>query len=254
MKTQHILMIIELNDLNMNENISLTIESLKLRNIKSIYAVDSEEAVAKILELIPINSIVKIGDSTTNRQLGIIEALMERGTTVLNVFSHDRNAHNLDEKIVSESADVFLTGTNALTIDGRLVNVDGLGNRVSGMFYGHEMSVVVVGKNKLVNDLDNAFQRVRNTISPNHIRIRYVELGGRKRYTPCIDTGVCTDCRSRDRSCNVFTIIEGKPRGTNLNVVIVDEDLGLSWDESWPQERISRIRENYKKYVWVPPP
>jgi hypothetical protein len=56
-----------------------------------------------------------------------------------------------------------------------------------------------------------------------------------------------------DRSCNIFTIIEAKPNGTNLNVVIVDEDLGLGWDPSWPQERITRIREDYKRNVWVPP-
>ena len=240
----------------MNQEIAQTIKSLRSRNINSIYATDRKEAQAKVLELIPQQSVVGIGDSTTMRQLGVIEALQERGTTVLHGFSRYQKKTRTDErKILGEStpADVFLAGTNALTVDGRLVNVDGLGNRVAGMFYGHQLSIVAVGKNKLVENLDEAFHRVRKIIAPNHIRIRSAELGGRERFTPCVATGVCTDCRSKDRSCNIFTIIEGKPRGTNLNVVIVDEDLGLSWDESWPQERISSISENYKKYVWVPP-
>ena len=241
----------------MNEEIARTIKSLKLRHINSDYAIDRKDAKAKILDLIPQRSVVGIGDSTTMRQLGVIDALKKRGTTVDDSgFSRERNTPQTDERNpLEESAltSVFLAGTNALTVDGRLVNVDGLGNRVAGMFYGHQLSIVAVGKNKLVENLDEAFHRVRKIISPNHLRIRSVELGGRERYTPCIATGVCTDCRSTDRSCNIFTIIEGKPRGTNLNVVIVDEDLGLSWDESWPQERISSIREDYKKYVWVPP-
>jgi hypothetical protein len=241
----------------MNEEIAQTIKSLKLRSINSIYAIDRNEAKAKILELIPQQSVVGIGDSTTMRQISVIEALKKRGTTVFDGFSREQKIPRTDGRnLLREStlSDVFLTGTNALTVDGRLVNVDGMGNRVAGMFYGHQLSIIAVGKNKLVENLDEAFHRVRKIISPNHLRIRSVELGGRARYAPCIATGVCTDCRSKDRSCNIYTIIEGKPRGTNINVVIVDEDLGLSWDESWPQERISSIKEDYKKYVWVPPP
>jgi len=231
----------------MNEEIAQTIKSLKMRHINSIYAADREEAQTKILELIPQQAVVGIGDSTTMRQLNLIDALQKRGTTVLlGSFSPE------PEKEPSP-ADTFLTGTNALTTDGRLVNVDGLGNRVAGMFYGHELSIVIVGKNKIVENLDEAFHRVRKIIAPNHIRIRSEELGGRKRHTPCVATGECTDCLAPDRSCNIFTIIEAKPNGTNLNVVIVDEDLGLGWDPSWPQERITSIRDDYKKHVWVPP-
>jgi len=71
--------------------------------------------------------------------------------------------------------------------------------------------------------------------------------------SPCAKTGECTDCRSIDRICNVFTIIEGKPFRTQLTVVIVDEDLGLSWDTSWPQSPVSGIIEEYKRFVWIPP-
>ena len=124
---------------------------------------------------------------------------------------------------------------------------------MAGIVWGHPLSIVVVGRNKIVKDLDEAFHRVRNIIAPNHARIRSAELGGRKMKTPCAETGECTDCRSIDRICNVFTIIEGKPFRTQLTVVIVDEDLGLSWDTSWPQSRVSSIIEEYKRFVWIPP-
>ncbi len=241
----------------MNEEIAQTIKSLKMRHINSVYAADREEAQAKILELIPQQSVVGIGDSTTMRQLGVLDALQKRGTTLLlDGFLPEHKRSSTARKnppVDSTLADVFISGTNALTMDGRLVNVDGLGNRVAGMFYGHPLSIVAVGRNKIVDNLDAAFHRVRKIIAPNHIRIRSEELGGRKRYTPCVATGECTDCMAPDRSCNIFTIIEARPNGTNLNVIIVDDDLGLSWDPSWPQERISRIREDYKQNVFVPP-
>ena len=147
----------------------------------------------------------------------------------------------------------MFTGTNAVTQDGRLVNVDAAGNRVAGMFWGHPTTIIVVGRNKIVKNLDEAFRRIRTVIAPNHIRIRAVELGGRRVETPCVVTGECSDCRVRDRMCNVFTVIEGKPLRTGINVVILEDDLGLSWDESWPRERIAKIIENYKKLVWIPP-
>jgi hypothetical protein len=120
------------------------------------------------------------------------------------------------------------------------------------MFWGHPLSIVVVGKNKIVRDLDEAFQRIRNIIAPTHFRIRSGELGGRKRETPCVATGECADCRAADRGCNIFTIIEGKPTQTNLNVILVNQDLGLGWDPSWPHERIAKILHSYKQFVWVP--
>ena len=112
--------------------------------------------------------------------------------------------------------------------------------------------VIVVGRNKIVKDLDEAFYRVRKIIAPNHFRIRTIDLGGRDRKIPCVQTGECHDCRSTDRGCSVFTIIENKPLYTNLNVIIVNEDLGLGWDKSWPQDRIQKIRENYKRFAWLP--
>ncbi len=239
----------------MDTQIEQTLSSLRSRHINGIFAEDYEEANQKILALIPLNAIVGIGDSTAIGQLGTLQALKERGTKLLNPFEPEREHDDIGDdkrlrlRIEATVSDVFLTGTNAITLDGRLVNVDGTGNRVAGMFWGHPLSIVVVGINKIVQNLDEAFHRVRNIIAPNHLRIRSVELGGRKRKTPCVVTGECNDCRSDDRGCNVFTIIEGKPRRTNLNVIIINQDLGLGWDPTWPQERITKILAEYKKFV-----
>jgi len=239
----------------MDRDVIMTLRSLKSRGLNGFYAEDREEAKVKILDLIPQEAVVGIGDSTTVKQIGLIEELKNRGIKVHDGF-YRGISWKLHYDMVRESTlcDVFLAGTNAVTLDGRLVNVDAVGNRVAGMFYGHPMSIIVVGRNKLVKNLDEAFHRIRNVIAPNHIRIRSVELGGLRFETPCVVTGICNDCRSKHRGCNVFTIIEGKPLRTDINVVIINEDLGLAWDESWPKERISKIIEEYKKFVWIPPP
>jgi hypothetical protein len=244
----------------MDTNTEKILSSLRSRHINGIFAEDYEEANQKILALIPLNATVGIGDSTSMRQLGILEPLRERGTKVLNPFEPKEEEISVEgfrqrrARVVKDAtlSDVFLTGTNALTQDGKLVNVDATGNRVAGMFWGHPLSIIVVGRNKIVKDLDEALQRIRNIIAPSHFRIRTGELGGRKRETPCVVTGKCNDCRAVDRGCNIFTIIEGKPSQTDLNVILVNQDLGLGWDPSWPQERISKILDNYKKFVWVP--
>ena len=244
----------------MDAEIEKTLSSLRSRHINGIFAEDHAEAVQEVLALIPAGATLAIGDSTSMRQLGILPALRRRGTKILNPFEPKEEGISVEEfrkrnTLVRRDAtlcDVFLTGTNALTQDGRLVNLDATGNRVAGMFWGHPISLVVVGRNKIVKDLDEAFQRIRNIIAPTHFRIRSAELGGRKRETPCVARGECADCRSADRGCNIFTIIEGKPTQTNLNVILVNQDLGLGWDPSWPRERIDRILESYKRFVWVP--
>ena len=246
----------------MNIQIEQTLASLHSRHLNGVFAEDRDEASQKILSVIPEDAVVGIGDSTAVRQLGLLQTLEARGSKVLNPFMR-RESHVDPEEykrwranIQKEATvcDVFLTGTNAITQDGRIVNVDAVGNRVAGMFWGHPTSVIVIGRNKIVKNLDEAFHRIRHIIAPNHLRIRTIELGGRKRTTPCVVTGECNDCRTIDRICNVFSIIEGKPYQTDITVVIVNQDLGLGWDPSWPQDRIRKIVENYKKFVWVPPP
>ncbi|MDP1992442.1 MAG: lactate utilization protein [Syntrophales bacterium] len=243
----------------MDTQIEKALSSLQARHINGIFAEDASEANRYILSLIPSDATVGIGDSTSMRQLGTLNVLRERGVRILNPFDPKREDRDIREyrqereRLRKETtlSDVFLTGTNALTQDGRLVNVDAVGNRVAGMFWGHPLSIIIVGRNKIVRDLDEAFHRIRHIIAPNHFKIR-ASLGGRKRKTPCVATGECNDCRAKDRGCSIFTVIESKPSQTNLNVILVNRDLGLGWDPSWPAERIGAIAANYKKLVSIP--
>ena len=243
----------------MKNEMEEVLASLQARHIRGEYAENREKATRKILQLIPAGATVGIGDSTGMRQVGILSALKERGTKVLNPFEPKGDGVSVEDfrawrtRVMREAtlADVFLTGSNAVTRDGRIVNVDANGNRVAGMFWGHPLAIVVVGKNKVVRDLDEALHRIRTVIAPSHFRIRD-ELGARKRRAPCVATGECNDCRAEDRGCNVFTILEGKPASVDLHLILVNEDLGLGWDPAWPEERISRICESYRKFVWIP--
>jgi len=245
----------------MEGEIEKTLGSLRLRHLNGVFVETSKDARNKILSFIPKDAVVGIGDSTTVSQTGVKEELKKRGTKVLDGFNRNamysslRDYEQLHNEPVEESTicSVFLTGTNAVTQDGRLVNVDAMGNRVAGMFWGHPTTIIVVGRNKIVRDLDEAFYRIRRVIAPNHIRIRAAELGGRRVETPCVISGECNDCTAKDRMCNVFSIIESKPLRTEINVIVINEDLGLSWDPSWPRERIATITENYRKSVWIPP-
>ena len=108
---------------------------------------------------------------------------------------------------------------NALTLDGKLVNLDGLGNRVAAMCCGPKKVILVVGMNKVTPDLDSAIARVKHHAAPiNAIRL--------SRATPCVETGLCYDCKSPERICNMWSIIEGHLLENRIHVKLVGEDLG----------------------------
>lgn len=116
--------------------------------------------------------------------------------------------------------DLYITGTNAVTEAGQLVNLDMIGNRVGGIAFGPKYVVVLVGRNKIVPDLDAAMRRVRNYAAPLNAR----RLG---QTTPCSKTSYCQDCKSPDRICNVWTITEKSYPKHRVKVVLINEDLGL---------------------------
>jgi len=240
--------------IRMEEEIKKTLKSLGARNLKPYFAENCKEARDLMLNLIPRNATVGLGDSSTIRQIGIIQSLKKRGTRVINPFDPGKKIRDdathlkfvFKPVVEATMCDVYLTGTNALTRDGRLLNIDGVGNRVAGMFWGHPQVILVVGRNKIVKNLDVAFRRVKNVIAPEHLKRRRAQ-------SPCTVTGRCHDCIGRNRICAVTTIIESKPLFTEINVIIVNEDLGLGWERSWPKRRINRIAERHEKFMWSLP-
>lgn len=202
----------------MQEQIKKTMESLERNNIKSIFFESSKEAVDYILEGIKKDAAVGIGGSMTVMDLKLPEKLKERGNTV---YFHwlESTPEKMDEARKNASqADVYLTSTNALTEAGQLVNTDGTGNRVTAMIYGPKKVYVICGINKITKNLDAALQRIKDNTYKNARRL--------KLNTPCAANGKCSDCRSPQRICNVTTIIERRPNRTEMEVVIIGEELG----------------------------
>jgi hypothetical protein len=117
------------------------------------------------------------------------------------------------------TADYMITSSNAITLDGKLVNLDGMGNRVAAMTFGPNKVILLVGMNKVTPDLESAMARVKHYAAPvNNIRL------GLK--NPCLETGLCSDCKSPNRICNMWSIIEGHMIEKRIHVKLIGEFLG----------------------------
>jgi hypothetical protein len=226
--------------------IKATLEALQSNKSDTILVETNVEARQALLEVIPNEAIVGFGDSATLKQIGISDELVKRGNSVINPFTAEfRKQKEISWEKATRNAllsDVFLSSSNAVTQDGKIVNIDNGGNRVAGMIYGPKEVIIVVGRNKIVRDVDEALFRIKNVITPYHAK--------RKGFrTPCAITGECNECDAPGRLCNVTAIFQ--KRRIKTTIIMVNQDLGLSWDESWPQERIERIKTAYNKVTFA---
>jgi hypothetical protein len=180
-----------------------------------------QEAIDHILTLIPENSTIGVGGSWTIQQLGILETLDTQGHRILN---HNKPGTTPEQALLIRHgqlvADVFLTSTNALTKDGKIVNTDGVGNRVAAMIFGPKRVIIVAGVNKIVEDVPKAEERIQTTAAP----LNNKRLG---RPNPCVETGRCMDCQLPTRICNVTTILSKRPVLTDIHVIVINEELGF---------------------------
>ena len=196
------------------------VEALNKRHFEAYYISDSKDVAVKVLELIPGGASVSWGGTTTVDQLGIKKVLADKG---YNLIDRD-TAKSPDEreKIMHEalSADFFLMSSNAITEDGELFNIDGKGNRVAALCYGPKNILVIAGMNKIVPDMEAAYDKVRNYTSPVNA-MRFCDA------TPCAKTGLCGDCLSPQSICAQFVETRiCKPDG-RIKVILVGEDLGI---------------------------
>ncbi len=224
------------------ETVKKSLQANQFANVE--YVENGEKAAGLILDLIPRQARVGLGGSTSVRQLGILEQLRKRGTEIIN----DAESEEVPFQEVLRRTllcDVLLSSSNTVTLDGKLVNIDGVGNRVGAMAFGPKKVILVIGRNKIVSNVDAAMERLKKVIAPFHAAAYGANI-------PCAKTGYCVDCNSTARICRVTTIIEKKPSFADATVLLVDEDLGLGWDPSWPEDRKEKIaavyRETRKKY------
>jgi len=200
-------------------------ESLQGNNFEVFVAADCHEAGEVFLrEILPATgaSTVSFGGSMTLAATGIVDAVRQNPSLeVIDTFDKSVSAEEaLERRRQALLSDLFLTGTNAVTACGKLVNLDMIGNRVGAINFGPRHVVLFIGRNKLVEDVPAAMDRIKDYASPtNTMRL--------EKKTPCRMTSHCTDCSSPDRICNVWTITEKSfPKG-RIRVVLINEDCGL---------------------------
>ena len=203
------------------KQVERTINALKKNNFEALFVPNSKAALEEVMKRIPDGATVGIGGSVTLTQLGLQEALEKRGIHLIWPFQQAKNEEERLRLIQkSFSADVFLASTNAITEDGKLFNVDASGNRVGAMFIGPKKTIIVSGVNKIVKDLDAAEKRLKELVAPQNAKRL-------KRKTPCAETGVCADCSSPDRICNIYVTLAKRPSRTDIVIILVGEKLGI---------------------------
>lgn len=197
------------------------INKLESNGMEAYYFTNSQAAKAHILNMIPGTATVGIGGSVTVREMGLLDALAERGTEYFDHWVPGLSGEEIMEvKRKMVAADYFLTSTNGLTRDGKLVNIDNTGNRVAAMIFGPRHVIVVTGVNKIVDDTHAAIRRIKEEAVPKN-------TSRRGDNTPCAKGETCPECSSPDRLCRVISIIEKKTKGVQtFTVVIVGEPLG----------------------------
>ncbi len=198
------------------------ITNLNKRNINGTYFGTKEDAVNYIASLVPERSIVALGGSVTVIQSGLLDRLRTMNINLIDRYRDGLTKEEIDEQRKrSRLSDVLIASSNAITIDGKIVNEDGFGNRVAAMIAGPSKVILMIGMNKIVPTVEAAIARIKNVAAP----LNCVRLG---KDTPCARTGFCDDeqCVQPERICSFIVTIESCAYTNRMNVVLVGEELG----------------------------
>lgn len=196
------------------------IKNLQSRHFDAYYCETKEEALNKALSLIPAGSSVGWGGALSAQQIGLLDAVNAGNFVALD---RDKAASPQEREEIMRKclfAETFITGANAISLDGQMVNIDGNGNRVAAIIYGPKQVLVIAGMNKVEDSLEAAMNRARTVAAPMN----------KQRFplqTPCEVTGTCADCKSDGCICNqILTTRNCKPAG-RIKFILVREELGF---------------------------
>jgi len=204
------------------KRIPATMKELQKKLYVPYFFETAAEAKSFILGQINPGETVGIGGSVTLREsLQIVEEIRKNGNAVYDHWEDGGNrARRLELKRKHREVDVFLSGINAVTWDGVMVNLDGGGNRVASLCSGPKRVIAVGGVNKIADSIDSAVYRIRNKTAVNRAMDKNLR-------TPCVETGICSDCISPDRACAALLILLKRPDDIeNFTVVLVNEEMG----------------------------
>ena len=204
----------------MPKNMDKLKRNFEQHNMAVFQVSNQQELFALLNEFISDGTTVGCGDSVTLEQTGLFEYLRKRDITFLDKYqpglSHeDKRAIYLR----NFTAETFITGSNAITMDGKIFNIDGNGSRVAPIIYGPEQVIIVVGINKITENADEAIKRVRQIAAPLDAK----RLG---KETPCTKLNRCVDCSHKERICNDFVLIANQFVNDRIKIIIVDQELG----------------------------
>ena len=199
---------------------AILVKNLQNRHFEAYYCDNREEALQKALSLIPEGASVGWGGALSAKQIGLMDAV---NAGPYRAIDRDKCATQEEWKQAMLDCllvDVFLTGANALSLDGQMVNIDGGGNRVAAIVYGPGSVIVIAGMNKVVDSLEDAVRRARTVAAPMN----------KQRFpaqTPCEVTGTCGDCKAEGCICNQILITRHCRPAGRIKFILVGEDLGF---------------------------
>lgn len=198
------------------------IEKFKSGNITASFVETRDAVLSKIIELVKEGQTVAFAGSQTVVDTGVRDYFIQHRDQYKVINPYEPGilpTEALERRRRSLLADVLITGSNAVTLSGELVNMDNQGNRVAGIAFGPNKVIIVVGKNKIVKNLAEARRRIAETAAPmNNKRLK---LGN-----PCEISGRCENCNSPKRICRIYSVISSQSKPDRIHVIIVDEDLG----------------------------
>ena len=204
----------------MDLDIPLLIKRLQRNNMAGFQVQDKRELLELLRRLIADRTTVGCGDSVTLEQMGVFEDLRKRDVDFFDKFDPSLTKEEKRKIYLKNfSADTFITGANAITMDGKIFNIDGNGSRVAPMLYGPEQVIVVAGTNKITEAVETAVKRARQIAAP-------LDAKRLNKSTPCVTLGRCIDCGHRERICNDFVLIAGQFIKDRIKVILVNEELG----------------------------
>ena len=210
------------HQVNWNEKVApKIIKHLEKRRMEGSYAATAAQARDEVITGIPPGATVFRCGSMTAGGMGLWEAIAALPEVeLIDPYPPELKPEEaLELRRRGMVADIMVASSNAITLDGKLVNLDGMGNRVAAMAFGPKKVILLVGMNKVVPDLETAMARVKHYAAPvNNIRLDY--------KNPCTETGLCNDCNTPQRICNMWSIIEGHMIKNRIHVKLIGESLG----------------------------
>ena len=197
----------------------LLVKNLLARHFEACYCANTQDALKKALEWIPEGASVGWGGTVSAQQIGLLDAVRKGPYRVIDRETCKTQEARDKAAMDAMFADVFLTGANAMSLDGQMVSIDGTGNRVAAIIYGPKTVIAIVGMNKVCDSLEDAITRARTVAAPMNMQ-RFLK------DTPCAATGICGDCKKEGCICNQILVTRHcRPVG-RIKFLVVGEDLG----------------------------